>query len=338
MSLYLKQFNTHAEYDSYINGSGAILPNVSICTTEGDVHYNPTVRVSGVTLDKSTLSLNKGETETLIATVLPSNASNKNVTWTSSNDSVATVSNNGLVTAVGDSGYANITVTTVDGGHTAQCAIDIISTIYGHEYVEIGGLKWATKNVGALTVTDYGLYFAWGDTKGYTADQVTGSTTPKKNFSWSDYKYGGMFNLTKYNDTDGKMVLENTDDAVTKAWGGSWRMPTSAEFAALGAATDFIDSSGTTITASNKLTTLSGVTGILVADKNNHSKRLFFPAAGTCGDGSVFDVGSYGNYWSSLCYHSSMTNAKELIFSSSFVYWEGHSYRYYGFPVRGVVG
>ena len=41
MAIYLKQFSTHAEYDAYINGSDAILPNVSICTTEGDVHYNP---------------------------------------------------------------------------------------------------------------------------------------------------------------------------------------------------------------------------------------------------------------------------------------------------------
>ena len=43
MSVYLKEFSTHAEYDAYINGSGAILPNVSICTSEGDVHYNPYV-------------------------------------------------------------------------------------------------------------------------------------------------------------------------------------------------------------------------------------------------------------------------------------------------------
>jgi hypothetical protein len=41
MAFYLKKFSTHAEYDAYINGSGAILPNVSVCTTEGDVHYNP---------------------------------------------------------------------------------------------------------------------------------------------------------------------------------------------------------------------------------------------------------------------------------------------------------
>ena len=43
MSKYLKKFENHTEYDNYINGSSAILPNVSICTTEGDVHYNPYV-------------------------------------------------------------------------------------------------------------------------------------------------------------------------------------------------------------------------------------------------------------------------------------------------------
>ena len=43
MAIYLKKFENHTQYDTYINGSGAILPNVSICTTEGDVHYNPYV-------------------------------------------------------------------------------------------------------------------------------------------------------------------------------------------------------------------------------------------------------------------------------------------------------
>ena len=41
MAIYLKKFENHTQYENYINGSGAILPNVSICTTEGDVHYNP---------------------------------------------------------------------------------------------------------------------------------------------------------------------------------------------------------------------------------------------------------------------------------------------------------
>ena len=43
MAIYLKEFSTHSEYEQYINGSDAILPNVSICTTEGDVHYNPSI-------------------------------------------------------------------------------------------------------------------------------------------------------------------------------------------------------------------------------------------------------------------------------------------------------
>ena len=41
MAVYLKEFDNHTQYETYINGSGAILPNVSLCTTEGDVHYNP---------------------------------------------------------------------------------------------------------------------------------------------------------------------------------------------------------------------------------------------------------------------------------------------------------
>ena len=50
MAVYLKKFSTHSEYEQYINGSGAILPNVSICTTEGDVHYNTNTTPQTVTL------------------------------------------------------------------------------------------------------------------------------------------------------------------------------------------------------------------------------------------------------------------------------------------------
>ena len=83
----------------------------------------------------------------------------------------------------------------------------------GHEYVEIGGLKWATMNIGANNVTDYGLYFQWGDTQGYTAFQV-GSGDNQKYFGWADYKYGNgtsspvATDMTKYNATDGKVVLD----------------------------------------------------------------------------------------------------------------------------------
>ena len=81
--------------------------------------------VLGVSLNQSGATVRVGEVLTLTATVTPGDASNKNVSWSSSNESVATVSN-GVVTAVG-AGSAIITVTTVDGGFTATC--DVASVI-----------------------------------------------------------------------------------------------------------------------------------------------------------------------------------------------------------------
>jgi len=82
-----------------------------------------TVAVTGVSL-KSTTSLVVGGTETIYAAIDPPNAANKNVKWSSGNDSVATVSASGLVTAVA-AGTATITVTTVDGNKTAVCTVNV---------------------------------------------------------------------------------------------------------------------------------------------------------------------------------------------------------------------
>jgi hypothetical protein len=84
------------------------------------------VPVSEVTLNKSSISLAVGGTETLTATVSPSDATNKNVGWSSSNTGVATVTY-GTVTAVAP-GSATITVTTEDGGKTAQCTVTVTSS------------------------------------------------------------------------------------------------------------------------------------------------------------------------------------------------------------------
>ena len=81
------------------------------------------VPVTGVTLNKTTLTLTAGDSETLTATVAPSNATNKAVTWSTSNAAVATV-NNGIVTAV-SAGTATITVTTTDGSKTETCTVTV---------------------------------------------------------------------------------------------------------------------------------------------------------------------------------------------------------------------
>ena len=80
------------------------------------------VAVTGVTLDKNSLSIKETETATLTATVLPANATNRKVTWSSDNTAVATVSASGVVTGV-TVGTATITVTTEDGNKTATCNV-----------------------------------------------------------------------------------------------------------------------------------------------------------------------------------------------------------------------
>ncbi|WP_337504626.1 Ig-like domain-containing protein [Anaerotignum lactatifermentans] len=82
------------------------------------------VSVAGVSLDKTEIVLVEGSSEKLTATVEPTNATNKNVTWSSDHEAVATVDQNGTVTAR-NGGQAIITVTTADGSKTATCTVNV---------------------------------------------------------------------------------------------------------------------------------------------------------------------------------------------------------------------
>jgi uncharacterized protein YjdB len=84
----------------------------------------------GVTLNKQSIALYNGDSETLVATVVPYTAPDLRVTWSSSNVAVATVTNTGVVTAVGP-GIATITATTVEGGKTATCEVSVVSLVTG---------------------------------------------------------------------------------------------------------------------------------------------------------------------------------------------------------------
>ena len=106
---------------------------ITVTTTDGGktatctvTVTNPAVPVQSVSLNKTELSLNVGESVTLTATVLPDNADNKAVTWSSSDAAVATVDSNGKVSAVA-AGSAVITVKTTDGEKTATCTVTVIA-------------------------------------------------------------------------------------------------------------------------------------------------------------------------------------------------------------------
>lgn len=88
-----------------------------------------TVAVTSITLSSKTLNLEEGQTGTLTATVKPDNATNKTVTWTTSNDKVATVDNNGVVTAVGK---GTATITAAADGKTAACKVTVKVPVCNH--------------------------------------------------------------------------------------------------------------------------------------------------------------------------------------------------------------
>ena len=96
-------------------------------STIAEVTVTAPVAAESVTLDKTSASVKQGKHITLTATVAPENATNKNVTWSSDNESVATVSN-GVVTGVAP-GSAQITATTVDGGYKASCTVTVTTPL-----------------------------------------------------------------------------------------------------------------------------------------------------------------------------------------------------------------
>ena len=132
---------------------GKTLTNKGTVTTEeggtltGNVTGTVIYKVTDVSLDKTELTLTDGGSETLTATITPSNATNKNVTWRSNNTTVATVDNSGTVTAVG-AGTAQITATTADGNKTATCAVTVTAKTYSLS------VDKSTLNFGSITEGD----------------------------------------------------------------------------------------------------------------------------------------------------------------------------------------
>ncbi len=203
------------------------------------------------------------------------------------------------------------------------------------KYVDLGlSVKWARCNLGASKPTDYGDYFAWGETE------------PKTNYTWATYKWmqAGKSDwqyITKYTaadrktegiwyDSDGnfigdnKTTLDAADDAATANLGSPWRMPTGDEIQEL------IDNCTWT------WTTQDGVKGYEVKSKKN-GNSIFLPATG-CRNGSEFiNAGSWGLYWSSSLRSAYLSSAyaRDLDFDS-----DGRDYtdpeRYLGLSVRPV--
>jgi len=141
------------------------------------------VPVTGVTLNKTSATVSIGGTETLIATVLPSDATNKSVTWTSNNNAIATVSN-GTVTGVA-AGDAVITATTQDGSKTAACAVTVTNAVSvtgvtlnkTSASIVVGGAETLTATIAPASATNKNVTWVSSDPSIATVSPSTPTTS-----------------------------------------------------------------------------------------------------------------------------------------------------------------
>lgn len=227
----------------------------------------------------------------------------------------------------------------------------------GYDYVDLGlpsGLLWATKNIGAETSEDAGLYFQWGDAQGYTAEQV-GNGEGLKVFNWADYKWnvdGSLGNLSKYIASDGKTILDPEDDAAHVNMGDSWRMPTENEFIELCMNTDIYlvptegaEIQGTAQESSGNASLIiswetepssENIKGVKFYKKGDKQTYMFVPVSGRALYTSLQQVGQGSHLWSSSLSSSNVGNAWASVFLANDSSVRNFG-RFFGIPVRGVL-
>lgn len=217
---------------------------------------------------------------------------------------------NHSIKAVAD-GYQDYAINITVNRNNTSCAITMeknpeaakpvvttSGTLNGHEWVDLGlSVKWATCNVGASNPSDYGGYYAWGE------------TSTKSSYDWGNYKGGGKSNS----------IITFTSDAARWNWGGSWRMPTVTEVEEL----------------IKKCTwawmTRNGHNGYVVIGPSG--KSIFLPAAGIRVDSEINKVNLEGFYWTNES--SSSKEAEFMEFGSNY-HRKNSSYSRIGRSVRPV--
>ena len=199
------------------------------------------------------------------------------------------------------------------------------------EYVEIGGLKWATMNLGATKPEEPGLYFAWGDVVGQYA-ATTGTGAFSKSYEWKTTPFNNGKSTSQNTWFSNNQSLWITDDATLKPdydaanvlIGGGWRMPTKEDLDNLlsntnqGKVTDY---NGT------------GVAGWICTSKTDDTKAIFLPATGY-GDGTGVASSGNGYYWSSTLVVTNKGNAYRISLGEDPV--TGNNSRYQGRCIRPV--
>jgi uncharacterized protein (TIGR02145 family) len=307
-----KLFYVHATGTGIMSKSRAYGHTVR-CVRDGQAS------VTGVIISRVSLALRVGESEKVTAKVEPSDAANKQVQWSSSDESVAIV-DNGKITAL-KAGTATITVKTVDGGFFATCFVTVNPVYYVENGVNhgeglyIAGAIWAPVNCGFEAATDdakgfpYGKLYQWGRRygQGYSSDYDT--TVPEivpgpveAGEGNSGINSNSFFTNT-VSPNDWAEVMNDhfwnregdiePDKTSLDPCPAGWRVPTWKELSALGAGNH-----------SSIVTLDSGVSGMWFSGEYPYSasvNAIFLPAAGLrlCDTGVETYRKERGYYWAS---------------------------------------
>ena len=209
-------------------------------------------------------------------------------------------------------------------GRSVRLVRRVQKPLVKHGWVDMGlpsGTLWYSCNLGATRPEGRGKYIAWGETR------------PNENFDWGSYTYGSSeYDITKYctsadygrdGYTDNITTLEPSDDAARTFLSDNARTPTNSEWLEL------------KNNCFGEWTTLNGEKGWMFTSKVN-GNRLFFPCAGRRYDGSLWNAGSNGYYWTSSLHPDASYNAYYAYINTDGVNIDNGSFRYRGFSVRAV--
>ena len=175
------------------------------------------IDVSSVTLDLSSLTMLIGDSERIVAKVLPENATDKTITWSSSDKTVVDIDQDGKIMACGK-GDAIVTASVGDKSTTCDVRVNDYTYIEG-DAVDLGlSILWSSTNLGALSPEEKGAYFAWNENK------------PKYDYSSNRYNYDRIIGLDKL-----------ITDAAASRLGNGWRTPLVREWRELINNCDFED-------------------------------------------------------------------------------------------------
>lgn len=299
----------------------------------------PYVDVESVALDIVSASLKVGEEVVLASTVIPADATDKAVVWSSSDESVAVVSD-GVFTAK-KAGSAIITVAV--GDKSASCTVKVFEPVPNipAEAVDLGlSVKWAAWNIGATKPEEYGDYYAWGEIETYYEEGFAQENPQQhwrdgkaEGYDWKSYKWcdgtGQVItkycSLAKWGQVTNKRVLDPGDDVATVKWGDEWFTPTIEDYYELINNCDNVE------------TEVNGVKGRRYTSRIN-GNSIFLPAAGYRYYTSLVDVGEIGYYGQSCVdtdcpiYACGLFFDKNGNFSMSYLY----RFRFLGRTVRPV--